>query len=800
MPIAEINIKNHRGSVMNLNDNRFTSNLTIKPLAFAIACAVSGQAFAAQEPEQAEAKQTAVKGIERVSVTAQKRISTLQETPIAITAFNAEAIENLGIEDISDVNAQAPNVKIIPPYGSTFNVGMNIRGLGTAEPSLAIDPKVGIYLDGVYLARNAGAVFNIVDLERMEVLRGPQGTLWGKNTTGGALNLVTTKPSDDFQFKQKLSAGNNSLLSSTTSIDTGALGNFTARLTYMTSEHDGWATNTFAGAKEKNLGAEEVDAMRIALRYAGDDFTVDYSYDNTDGSSVSIPVQISNVRPQYTDPNIPTIDMSTGKLYAGNVFAMMAANNHGPSRQTEFELDNHGREYVDIKGHNLTVEWDYADNHTFKSISSIRSYDSDLSEGVDTDGGAYFAPALDLTTSPPSVNTNDIIAIPAFHYTNVKSQKQKSQEFQLLGQFLEGDLKYVAGYYYFTEEGKENNPWDIGIYTGQGANLLFSDTLPFGGFYEVTADSTALFFNLDYKLTEELNVVAGIRYTEDEKSLTNVAKNDPMLRNDLYSEQDWSKTVGSLLFNYIMDENLTMYASIAQGYSAGVYNPGSIDRFAYLNPANMGEANYEGTLTPADPEDTTAYEIGVKTMLFDDRLMLNSAVFFNDNSNLQKTELDGSIRRSLNTGKSETLGVEVDAKFAATDYLFFTTSLGYMDTKYSDKTFNGETTYSASVAMNWTLAEFDFGNLTLHTNYVMVDEFQFIVSDPTLVADSYELLNARLTLSDIKVGERSNLKVSIWGKNITDEEYVVYGSNFNFFDAQAYGAPATYGIDVSFEY
>lgn len=783
---------------MNINDNKFASNLRFKPLALAIACAISGQAFSAEE--QPVIKDDKVVGIERISVTAQKRISTLQETPIAITAFNEETLENLGIEDISDVNNLSPNVRIFPPYGSTFNVGMNIRGLGTAEPSLAIDPKVGIYLDGVYLARNAGAVFNIVDLERMEVLRGPQGTLWGKNTTGGALNLVTSKPSDDFQFKQKFTVGSNNQFNSTTSIDTGAFKDFTARLTYMTGEHDGWATNTFEGAKEKNLGAEDVDAMRIALRYATDDLTIDYSYDRTDGSSVSIPVQISNVRTNFTDPRVPTMNMATGKLYAGNVFAMMAANEHGPGRQTEFELDNHGREYVDIEGHNLTVEWYFSNNHTFKSISAIRSYDSDLSEGVDIDGGAYFAPALDFTTAPPSVDVNDTIAIPAFHYTNVKSQEQKSQEFQLLGEFLEGDLKYVAGYYYFTEEGEENNPWSIGIFTGQGANLLFTEPLPWGGFYNVTADSTALFFNLDYRLTDELNVVAGLRYTEDERSLTNVAQNDAMLRNDLKSKEDWSKTVGSLLLNYVMDRDLTVYGSIAQGYAAGVYNPGSVARFAYLNPANMGEANYEGTLTPADPEDTTAYEIGVKAMLFNDRLMLNSAIFFNDNSNLQKTELDGGIRRSINTGKSETTGVEVDLIFVATDDLSFTASFGYLDTNYSEDAFTDEATYSASIAMNWTLAELEFGNLSLHTNYVMVDEFQFVVSDPSLVADNYELLNARLTLSDIKVGARSNLKVSLWGKNITDEEYIVYGSNFNFFDAQAYGAPATYGVDVSFNF
>ena len=416
---------------MSINNNKIKFNLSMKPLAFAVACVISGQALAADE--QPAAKDNENKGIERISVTAQKRVSTLQETPIAITAFDDEALENLGIDDISGVSNFSPNVKIIPTLGSTFNVGMNIRGLGTAEPSLAVDPKVGIYLDGVYLARSAGAIFNVVDLERMEVLRGPQGTLWGKNTTGGALNLVTTKPSSDFEFKQKFTVGSNNQFNSTTSIDSGEFGNVTARLTFMTGEHDGWATNTYEGATEKDIGAEDVDALRLALRYTGDDYTIDYSYDRTDGSSVSIPGQVSNVRAHFTDPTVPTMHMGTNKLYGGNVFAMMAANEHDSSRQTEFELDNHGREYVDIEGHNLTVEWDFSENHTFKSISSARTYDSDLSGGLDLDGGAYMAAALDFSTMPPSVDYTDIIPNPAFHSINEKSQEQKSQEFQLVG-------------------------------------------------------------------------------------------------------------------------------------------------------------------------------------------------------------------------------------------------------------------------------------------------------------------------------------------------------------------------------
>ncbi|RGP39578.1 hypothetical protein BPTFM16_02776 [Altererythrobacter insulae] len=188
-------------------------------------------------------------------------------------------------------------------------------------------------------------------------------------------------------------------------------------------------------------------------------------------------------------------------------------------------------------------------------------------------------------------------------------------------------------------------------------------------------------------------------------------------------------------------------------------------------------------------------------MLFEDRLMLNSAVFLNDNTNLQKTVIgQDRVRRSINTGKSKSIGFEVDANFAATDSLFFTASFGYIDTDYSEDDISDTSNYSASLAMSWTIAELEFGDLTLHTDYVLVDEFQYNLTDPSLIGDSYELLNARLTLSDIQVGDRSSLKVSLWGKNIADEDYVVHGANFGMYNAQTYGAPATYGVDVSFEF
>ncbi|MDG1254846.1 MAG: TonB-dependent receptor, partial [Glaciecola sp.] len=458
--------------------------------------------------------------------------------------------------------------------------------------------------------------------------------------------------------------------------------------------------------------------------------------------------------------------------------------------------DQHGREYVKISGHALNVEWDFSENHRLKSITSSRKYSSDIPDGVDSDGGAYFGAELDATFQP----TGNFGPIPAFHSYNQKSQEQTSQEFQLLGNFMDGRLEYVAGYFYFSEEGQENNPWEIGIFTGQGANLLFDDPLAWGGFYKSTSDATALFAQVNYDVNDKLNLSVGIRNTKDEKSITQLAAPDPMLRNDKSAKEDWSKTVGSIVANYVKDENTTFYASISQGYAAGVYNPGTVDRFAYLNPANMGEAIYDGSLIPGNPEDTTAYEIGAKMFMLDDRLMLNTAVFLNDNTNLLVTVFDGTIQRALNSGESETIGYEIDAQFAVTSDLSLSATYGYRDTEYSLEEFTDVNTFSATFGLDWNVADFEFGSMNLNINYVMNDDNQFNNNDPTLVGEAYNLLNARLTLSDINVGERSNLKVSLWGRNITDEVYTLHGANFSFYDTHVYGTPASFGLDVSFTY
>jgi len=244
--------------------------------------------------------------LEDIVVTSQKKAESMQDTPIALSVYNTRILDQLGAKTAADISDYTPNTHMIRTMGSNYNIGAFIRGLGNGEPSLAIDPKVGIYLDGVYIARNSGAIFDVLDLERIEVLRGPQGTLWGKNTTGGAINMISKKPKGMFSFKHKLSVGNDGYFRSASTVNTATIANISSTFSFAKKETDGWATNTSEFAEEK-LGSEETDSNRIASHWdVSDMLSVDYIYDMTDAESIPMPVQIDNVSADTT-PGLLTL-------------------------------------------------------------------------------------------------------------------------------------------------------------------------------------------------------------------------------------------------------------------------------------------------------------------------------------------------------------------------------------------------------------------------------------------------------------------------------------------------------------
>jgi iron complex outermembrane receptor protein len=716
--------------------------------------------------------------IEEVVVTAQKKTESLQDAPLAVTAFTSDRLEDIGAYAATDIAAFTPNVSIVPIMGSSANIRMEIRGMSTAEPSLTIDPKVGIYLDGAYIARNSGAVFDIVDLERVEVMRGPQGTLWGKNTTGGALNLVTSRPNGEFGFKQQLSGGNDGYSRSVSTLDTARYGNVSGRFTYMHKEFDGWADNH--GPSESDLASEKVDAYRVALAWdATDTLMIDYAYDHTDNESVPTPLQIVAVSEGATaDTVFGTFDLATGSFTSYVALKDLKNQLHDPDdRQEDYFLDNQGKEKVDIDGHNLTITWDL-EALTIKSISSYREYDSDFPRN-DLDGGAW----------GEQVN-GEFVALPIFHAASNKHQDQFQQEIQFLGDAFDGALDYVVGLYYFEEDGEEINPWNATVWAPSNTSAMVLRGIPLGSYYGIDNDSTAAYGQFTYRPNDDYYLTLGLRYTEDSKKLT-LLDDDPRLASQRSFDEDWSKFTPAFTVGYQPSDELNLYLKYAEGYNAGVYGIPS-------DPTAL-------VVTPADEEELTAWEIGLKSMWLDNSLRLNVAAFYNDADNLQITAFVDGNRTVINSGSAEIYGVEVETTWMPNQYWTVDATYGYRDTDRDtiEDLADPSAINSGSLSVAYTLPAGDWGLFSARLDATYKDKIEYSQNGSADVDDRW-LLNARLGLSEISLA-KGVLRGALWGKNLADEEYGVHGQDLGLESGYGiagvvFGQPRSYGVDLIWEF
>ncbi|NIB41005.1 TonB-dependent receptor [Pseudomaricurvus alkylphenolicus] len=672
--------------------------------------------------------------LEEVLVTAQKRAQDLQDVPVAISAFNAEALEHQGIGDIEDVSQYVPNVQIAEsPAGST-SATISIRGSVTINPAVTWEPTVGIYLDGVFIGKNVGGIFDVAELERIEVLRGPQGTLYGKNTVGGAINLITRQPSEELSGKIDVGIGNYGARKLGASI-TGSIieDRVSASLSYLKQDRDGFDDNPATGDKYKELDSE---AGRFSvLANLTDNLELQYSFDwseknNTPSMPQATPQPVYE-RLDNAGANGAIYDRSTGE------------------------------------GHALHVTADFGDL-TIKSITAYREMSFD-----DT---------FDF----------DATALTFFHTVREVEHEQLSQEFQFVGSI--GDLDYVAGLFYFQEQADANNPY---IFPGP---FVVSNT------YGVDATSYAAYGQVEYQVTEALTLTAGLRWTEEEKEFYVEHLGFRLPGDPVYSSKSsdtWSNVSPAFVASYQWSEEVNTYLKVAQGWKSGGFN---------------GEAeNATVASTPYDGETVTTYELGLKSRLFDNRIQLNAALFQNNTEDLQLNEFLGfyGYSQTTNAGETSVNGFELEIVAAITDSLTFNANYGYLDAEYDEFVLYGtdakdtalfpyspETTYSLGVNYNTPLP---VGELNLRLDYSYVDDHVLYFDAPSAAltaVDDYSLLNARLTWSDIKVGETGAFKLSIWGKNLTDEDYYINGvPNVQAGVGVNYlGNPRTYGLDIAYQF
>lgn len=718
-------------------------------------------------------------GLEEILVTARRFEENLQQTPVAVTSINAEAIEAQGIATVFDIARLTPNLTMTSNGASEFS--SSIRGIGTTEPLMTIDPKNGLYVDGVYLARQVGVISDLVDLEQVQVLRGPQGTLFGRNTTGGAMVFTTAKPADEFGARATIGFGNYAQFKASGSLDTGSWGEsgFSMKLSAVHGQRDGWSDNLMQPDDSRDPGSQDYTAAQVRARWSGEAASLDYNFYYFDQENY-----------------IPAFQMMAARSDVLAYLNQSPANGGLPpqvqeSRVKKINMDFEGPQKDRIITHAVTAEIPLG-TATLRSITAYREWDNTTELDLDGNGGL-----LGFVVNPtPAVRTVNLFAA-----ENSRRQGQVSQEFNLFGDLSER-LSYVGGAFYFHEYSEEDNPQFFTVVLGNGA--FGFDAAPVLK-YSYGARSLAGFGQLQWTpdvLGDRLRLSGGLRYTDDEKRLE---QGLPVARRE---EGNWDNLSWVVSADYQWTDAVLGYARIASGYNSGGFN------------ARSGA----GAL-PYKPEEVISYEAGIKSEFLDRRLRVNVAVFFSDYDDIQINQFQagssGASSETVNAGKAEFTGLELELAAVLTPGLTFDASLGLIDPEYKTFLFRdpatGVITDVADVARFQVLAETtgaaglqwsrelgDLGQVRARVGYTYTSERYWHPIDAVnpfneLIAQKpMNMVDAQLSLSGIDVAG-TDLGITLWGRNLTDEEWIMQGIDFGAlgYAGARYGDPRTYGVEFT---
>lgn len=705
-------------------------------------------------------------GIADIVVTAQKREERLQDTPISIVAFGSEALADRGINSLPDLFTGAiPSLRVAPFGARTSATIVGMRGIvPTSAEQISRDATVGIYIDGIYLGRSQGLGMELADVERIEVLRGPQGTLFGRNAVGGAISMVTKRPSGKFDIDAKLGVSNRDGRTAFMHINLPAVANVSVKLDGVYNSRDGWVANTLPGFYDYGR-VKRYGFRAAALWEPTDTISVQYAYDWSRDKSTANYSHLTG-RTSATAPPLPpafVIDQGRAK------FSRIAAPTF-PS-------------VARASGHSLTAEWEATDNLTIRSISGWRKLDQDQQD-QDTGMVSVFIPAG---------------SVGRLSFSNVK-QHQYSQELQFVGEL--GDVKYVAGAYYFDEDARDTatafttNTWDA-TGTATTVRVPFTSGRVPDRASVVEAKSRALFGQATWSpsaLDGRLHLTGGLRYTHDTKSgrLTAIRGVDPNLAFSFRSKRvDPMVTIA-----YDLSDDVNSYVKYSQAYRAG------------------GANSRSAILRTFEEEVLKSWEAGLKADLLDRHLRLNIALFI---SRLIKPQVE--FPDSVNISASETLngnrpdkikGAEVDVTVAPTRELMLTASYAFTDAKRGVQTnpFSAaqeiiQTSYTprhaATLALDYTFPPVPVGALKAHVDMNWSSGYYSFVlpSIDSTLSNRTIMLNGRLTFADIPLGE-GELEFALWGRNLTNRTIQLSDSKIPSVGniISVFNEPRTYGLEA----
>lgn len=701
--------------------------------------------------------------LDDVKVTARRTEESQQDVPIAVTSFSREDLEDAQAENLDSLKGAVPNMNLVQGRGSASSANIYIRGIGQPDALQTFDPGVGVYVDGVYLSRIQGALMSLYDVERIEVLRGPQGTLYGKNTIGGAVNVVTRRPDGETAGEVQVLAGNYGKLSSSFYYK-GAISDRTnASISALYRLDNGFVEDEFNG---QHYNDRDNNSVRLLLNsQVNDRLSWDFSIDYTD------------------QENALTLGRSESALIAldFNDLANPVLLSLPPTGEYDFRgrtsFNNDENQELRHVGASFTLNYDINDAWQFKSITAHRDLQSDSYIDID---------ATEFELGDVFVGVD---------------QNQFSQEFQFLYDNDKG-FNAVMGLYYLNEEvpsHQEAYANDFLLFAGVPLDFLrtIDDDL------ETT--SYAVFAQGNWTLSDRWGLTAGIRYSKDDKDYQRTTSTfsaaGPFLEGTFaFADSDsWDSVTPMVSVDYQLSDSSMMYLSASKGFKSGGFN---------------GRANGEADVSSFKPETVWTYELGGKSMLLDNRMRLNYAVFTSDYEDFQaRVAEDISSFPVINAAELDISGAELEVTWLLSAATQVYSSVGYLDAEYktffdfrqpdldrSDDIPPFSPDWTFRIGMNHTFYMDSGALLRFGVNGNYTDDMYLSVDNQeALTQDDYWVFNAYAVYDFAN----PNWSLSVGAKNLTDEVYKIDAQEFSSvgnIQTAYYGDPRTWYAALNYRF
>ena len=707
--------------------------------------------------------------LEEIVVTARRREERLLDVPISLSVLPDIALERLQIDDVGALQYAVPNMTVTPWPGTPARATITMRGQVEPDRFPTVDPAVGVYLDGVYVARMGGANLDLIDMERVEVLRGPQGTLYGRNTMGGAINLVPKRPDAVLAGALTAGAGNYDRrdLKAIVNVPLGGDG-YAVRVAASHTEHSGYGRNTLL---DLDLNEDDTDFLRAQLRLAPADrwdlnFSVDYTRTLADVGLVTL----------------------LAALPTTNLFPVVAGHpddrleNYADPTARSVQADRGETGESEIRGASGVLEFELA-SFAVKASSAYRSLDTD--DGVkDLDGTPY-----------------DLFAITG----RGEDQDQWNHELQAYGDAFGDRLSWIGGLYYFEEDATFFEHFHV----TNSTTLVSGELRPAG---TARNESAAAYAQLVYALSPKLRITGGVRYNEDRRQLTSTnarlfdgiescalapeLRDAPELCRATLPEREFSYSPWTIGIDLVPVPDALLYAKVSRGHRAGGYNFRAV------------------TGTDADtfePEQVTTYEIGTRAELFDRRLRLGLSLYRSLFEDMQvRTHVllpNGVVFVALtqNAGEARIEGGELELE-ALLGPLKLSGTLGITHGEYTridpealDITLDSPLLYTPETTVSFAAdlpIRTAFGEIELHADYAWREDQTFAYWETLAHQDAYGLLNAMI----VARFDGRDFELQLWGKNLTDERYIDRSVDLGELVNAVPGDPRTYGAALTYRF